>query len=86
VAHIEITRPGEAVGSLKDLYDQAMGRAGKVYQIVQLMSPNPDTMRASIGLYMASMHGATMHGRSGVSRSRREMLATVVSRINGCRY
>jgi alkylhydroperoxidase family enzyme len=38
-------------------------------------------MRASIGLYLA-----IMHGRSGLSRARREMLAVVVSKANGCHY
>jgi len=48
---------------------------------VELMSPNPAVLRASIELYRAVMHGA-----SPLSRVQREMLAVVVSRTNGCRY
>ena len=81
MAYIETTPPEEAKGLLKTLYDQATGRVGKVYQVVRLMSPGPRTLQASMGLYLA-----TMHGPSGLSRARREMLATVVSRTNGCRY
>ena len=81
MAHIHLTRPGEADGLLGRIYDEALGRAGKVYQILQIMSPNPRVLRASLAHYMA-----VMRGPSGLSRVRREMLATVVSRTNGCRY
>jgi uncharacterized peroxidase-related enzyme len=73
--------PDEATGPLRRLYDQAIGRAGKVYQILRLMSPNPEVLRASMALYRA-----VMFGESGLSRVQREMLATVVSRANRCRY
>jgi alkylhydroperoxidase family enzyme len=81
MAHIQTTPPEAARGRLRTLYDQAVGRTGKVYRIVQLMSPNPAVLEASMALYLA-----TMFGPSGLSRAQREMLATVVSRTNRCRY
>jgi alkylhydroperoxidase family enzyme len=49
--------------------------------IVRTMSLNPSVLDASMGLYVAAMHGA-----SPLSRSQREMLAVVVSRANDCHY
>jgi alkylhydroperoxidase family enzyme len=81
MAHIHLTRPEEAEGPLREIYDAAVRRAGKVYGILQVMSPNPRVLRAMMDLYLA-----VMRGPSGLSRVRREMLATVTSRTNGCRY
>ncbi len=81
MAHIHLTRPGEAKGLLGKIYDDATERAGRVYQILQVMSPNPRVLRTSMAHYQAIMHMP-----SGLSRARREMLATVVSATNGCHY
>ena len=71
----------EAGVDLKRLYDAAVARAGKVYGIVRLMSPNAAVLEASMGLYRA-----VMFGDSPLSRRQREMIATVVSASNGCHY
>jgi alkylhydroperoxidase family enzyme len=78
---IRTVAPGEAVGRLKELYDAAVARAGKVFGIVRVMSPNPRVLEASMGLYRA-----VMFGPSPLSRRQRELLAVVVSRTNRCRY
>ena len=70
-----------AEGALKAVYDEAVRRAGKVFNILKVMSLNAGTLRASMGLYAAVMHAA-----SPLSRARREMLATVVSAANACVY
>ena len=72
---------GGAEGDLKPFYDAAMKRAGKVFGIVRLMSPNPKVLEASMDLYLA-----VMFGPSPLSRAQREMLAVVVSSKNGCHY
>ena len=64
----------DATGELKVEYDKAIKRAGKVFNILKVQSLNPESLRASMHLYLA-----TMYGRSGLTRSEREMLATVVS-------
>ena len=78
---IRTVPPGEAVGHLKTLYDAAVARAGKVFGIVRVMSPNPRVLEASMGLYRA-----VLFGPSPLSRAVREMLAVVVSRTNRCLY
>ena len=70
-----------ATGDLAPLYAAAVKRAGKVFGIVRLMSPNPKVLEASMNLYLA-----VMFGPSPLSRAQREMLAVVVSAKNGCHY
>jgi alkylhydroperoxidase family enzyme len=81
MAHLRLTDVDEATGQLKDEYDAAVGRAGKVFNIVKAMSPNPDVLHRSMELYKG-----VMFGPSQLSRQERELLATVVSRENDCYY
>jgi uncharacterized peroxidase-related enzyme len=78
---IRTVDPGEAEGPLRAIYEAARRRAGRVWNIVRLMSRNPSVLEASLGLYQRIMHGP-----SGLSRREREMVATVVSSVNGCHY
>ena len=78
---IQIVPPGKATGRLKKVYDAAMRRAGRVWGILSVMSPNPLVLDKAVEVYKA-----VMHGRSPLSRGQREMLATVVSAINHCVY
>ena len=71
----------EAEGRLRKTYDAALRRAGRVYGIVRSMSIEPSILDASMGLYRA-----VMFAPSGLERRQRELLATVVSRINDCHY
>lgn len=71
----------EATGFLKEQYDAAIQRAGRIWHIVSIMSQNPPVMKASMDMY-----GTIMHGPSPLSRGQREMLATVVSAHNHCLY
>ena len=70
-----------ATGALKTEYDKSIGRAGRVWNIVSVMSCNPAVLRDSIKLY-----GSLMHGPSALTRRQREMLAVVVSARNHCVY
>jgi alkylhydroperoxidase family enzyme len=81
MAWIRIVQPEEAEGLLAQLYREAVGRAGKVFQILRVQSLRPRALRASVSLYTELMHSP---GR--LSRARREMIATTVSRANGCHY
>ena len=81
MAHIRQVRQEEATGLLKRIYDEAIARAGKVFGILRVQSLNPPALDESMGMYKAIMHGP-----SPLSRARREMLATVVSRANDCFY
>ena len=73
--------PDAATGAVKHEYDAAMKRAGRIWNIVRAMSINPSAMRASIAFYTSIMFGA-----SGLSRVRREALATITSQANSCHY
>lgn len=81
MAYIRLTDPDDATGRLREEYAAAMARAGRVWNIVRLMSPNPEVLHASMALYKA-----VLYGPSPLSRRQREMLAVVTSRTNGCRY
>ena len=71
----------EATGPLRDSYERAVARAGRVYGIVRAMSLAPEVLDASMGLYLK-----VMFGRRGLARRQREMLAVVVSAANACHY
>ncbi len=81
MAYIETIPPESAQGALRAEYDEATRRAGRVWNILRIMSPNPSVLKASMGLYLA-----VMHGPSPLSRAQREMLAVVVSKANDCHY
>jgi alkylhydroperoxidase family enzyme len=81
VAHIRLVEPHEATGRLKRSYDAAIARAGRVWNIVKTMSPNPPVLDASLAFYASVMMGA-----SPLTRVQRELLAVVVSRTNDCFY
>ena len=81
MAWIKMIEPEDATGELKNDYVRAVARAGKVFNILKIQSLNPEALHASMGLYLA-----TMHGTSGLSRAERELLAVVVSRANNCFY
>ena len=71
----------EAIGFLKKQFDDAIERAGRVWNIVHIMSLNPRTMKASMDFYSAIMFGS-----SPLTRVQREMLATVTSVALDCEY
>lgn len=72
----------EATGPLKRIYDAALARAGKVWNIVRIMSLRPAATQASLGLYASVVHDAS----EKLGRAEREMIAVTVSRLNHCHY
>ncbi len=82
MAWIRTVDPAAASGLLRRLYEAALRRAGRVYNIIRIQSPRPRVLRASTQLYLEVMHSTD----SGLSRAQREMIATAVSRLNGCFY
>ena len=81
MAYIKTVPVEQATGLLKKLFDAAVSRAGRVFNIVKVMSVKPETLQASMGLYREIMHAP-----SPLSRAQREMIATAVSRDNNCHY
>ena len=82
MAWIRTVDPAEARGLLRRLYDAAMRRAGRVFNIIRIQSLRPKVLRSSTQLYLEVMHSRD----SGLSRAQREMIATMVSQLNGCFY
>lgn len=81
MSYIRTISDDEAAGPLKDQFDAAIRRAGKVYNIVRIMSLNSAAMRDSMAMYRTLMFGP-----SPLPRWVRELIATVVSRTNECFY
>jgi len=79
---IKTIPPEEAEGELRRLYEEAVGRAGRVYNVVRLQGLRPPVLEASIELYRRLM----LAPESPLSRARREMIAVAVSRANDCHY
>lgn len=78
---IQTVSPEAATGRLAKSYGAGEERAGRVFGIVRAMSLQPAVLDASIGLYLTIMKQP-----GELSHAQREMLATVVSRVNDCHY
>jgi len=81
MAFIKTIGPDEATGLLGRIYDAAIKRAGKVFNILRVQSLNPPVLQSGIGLYRD-----VMFGQSPLTRTQREMIAVVVSAANNCHY
>lgn len=79
--YIKQVSDDEATGQVKQEIEKAYKRAGRVWNIVRIMTPNAAALKTSMEMYIA-----LMYGQSPLSRAQREMLAVVVSRCNHCRY
>jgi uncharacterized peroxidase-related enzyme len=82
MAWIRTVPPEEATGLLRQIYDAAVRRAGRVYNVVRLQSLRPKVLDASMQLYLELMHAPG----GALTRAQREMIAVVVSATNGCHY
>ena len=81
-AWIKIVPDEQAEGQLAELYAQHRDPAsGKVDNILRVHSLNPQSLADHLSIY-----SNVMHAPCGLSRAEREMIAVVVSRINGCHY
>ena len=78
---IEEIEVSEAEGKLAQVYAELLEKRGKVANILQAHSLNPDAMASHVDLYMT-----IMFGKSGLSRAEREAIAVVVSATNDCDY
>ena len=71
----------DSTGLLRQIYDQALKRAGRIWKIIKVGSLRPRTLQAAMQFYVEAMHGP-----SDLTRVQREMLATVVSAELSCPY
>lgn len=82
MAWIETTREDEWEGRLAELYPEVVDRnLGRVDNIMQIHSLNPEGLAAHNALYRSAMSGTAT-----LRKVERELIALVVSTINECHY
>lgn len=78
---IKVVEDESASGTLKEVYDKIKRARGKLSNIMRVHSLRPEVMDAHMDLYLK-----IMFGRIKLSRKQRELIATVVSAVNKCKY
>lgn len=81
MARINIIKPAEATGRLKEIYDQLEQQRGQIAEVHKMQSLRPESIVKHMELYME-----IMFSKSELSRAQREMMAVVVSIANNCSY
>lgn len=81
MAWIHTIAPEEATGHLREVYQRIRQRKGNVPNIARLQSLRPHVMGIGFSLYCQLMDGP-----AGLSFRERVLIATVVSKKNGCYY
>ncbi len=81
-AWIETIDEGSARGELAALYARCLDPgADKVDHVLKVHSLHPEGLAAHLAVYRASMQST-----KGLRKVDREMVAVVVSKLNGCHY
>ena len=81
MAWIQEILPEDADADLSALYEQVAEPDGSVDHILRIHGINPQSLSDHSGLYVTAMKR-----HSPLSRLQREMIAIVVSTLNGCHY
>jgi len=81
MAWIRTIAEGEAVGELRNIYEEQKCQAGALANILMIHSLVPDVLAAHLEIYKAAMHA-----RGELGRAQREMIAVAVSAANQCHY
>ncbi len=81
MAWIKVIDEREAEGELKTLYEKLTAPWGGVDNILKIHSLNPASLDAHYQFYRTLMKGS-----KELPRSKREMIAVTVSRLNHCVY
>ncbi len=81
MAYINVIQRDQATGDLAEIYEDLVGRRGKLAEVHTIQSLNPESIRRHMDLYMTIMFGS-----SPLSRAEREMIGVIVSTTNRCRY
>ena len=81
MAYIDTVDEADATGELADLYHRTGNPDGTVDNVMKIHGLNPASLKTHFELYVQALHKP-----SPLSRAEREMVATEVSRLNGCEY
>lgn len=80
-AWIKVVDEGEAEGELEKIYEEVRRSRGRVSNVMKVHSLDPEAMKLHLQLYLH-----LMYGKSSLTRAEREMIAVLVSQLNGCHY
>jgi uncharacterized peroxidase-related enzyme len=78
---IRVVEEGDAQGELAEIYAEVRGSRGRVSNVMKVHSLDPKAMKLHLQLYLH-----LMYGKSSITRTQREMIAVLVSHLNGCQY
>jgi len=78
---IKVINHTEATGKLKEIYEELKKSRGKLANVHMIQSLRPESIKAHMKLYMEIMYSP-----SELSRAERELIGTIVSITNGCKY
>lgn len=81
MAWIRVIEEEDAAGTLRELYSRIIEPWGGVDNIMTIHSIEPRALEAHLHLYRQAMRESR-----GLSQAQREMVAVVVSKLNGCTY
>jgi uncharacterized peroxidase-related enzyme len=81
MAWVQTVAEEAASSTLREVYQRVRERAGFVPNIAKVQSLRPKTMAHGFDLYCQIMDDAT-----GITKRERVLIATVVSKVNGCFY
>ena len=81
MAWVKMVAVEDASGQQHEMYQRVRERAGVVPNIAKVQSLRPKTMEPGFDLYCQIMDDPT-----GISKRERVLIATVVSKANGCLY
>jgi len=82
MAWIRTLDENQAEGRLAELYASAVDpRSGRVDHVLTIHSLAPAGLEAHLALYRHAMRGSR-----GLPKADRELVAVVVSSVNGCHY
>ena len=81
MAWVQVISESASTPPLAEFYHRTEARAGKLPNIARVQSLRPATATRGFELYCHIMDDPT-----GLSRRDRVLIATVVSKVNGCLY
>lgn len=81
MARIKVIQYDEAGRELKSIYDDLIAKRGKLSEVLKVQSLHPPSIRSHVDFYMD-----VMFSKTALTRAEREMIAVVVSVVNGCTY
>lgn len=82
MSYISQVDPADAQGDLKVLFEEMMAaRGGRISPVMHVFSLNPPLLGR-----VRELNAVITFGGSSLGRRREEMIATLVSTLNGCHY